>query len=351
MVVHGGGKRHQHAADTGGAQLCKRGSPGTAHHQIGPRIGRSHVGDKGFDAGVDAGLCIRHLGFGAQLFAALMANLDIRMTECGQRCRHRLIQHARALASAQHQDAYRAGATDQTVSRRRQCSDFCTHWVAYRFFASKAARKAGQHAARETRQHLVCHARCAILFVHQQRRTEQARSQPARTGSKAAKTDHRTRLALAQHKACGAHCAHYPQRRAEQLHHAFAAQAGDGQRIDRNVVLRHQAGFHRAIGTQPGHRHAARAQHLGYGQSRENMPTGAAGQNHHRLNPRRWMCGRLREMRINAHAILPNVGSTRGCMRLVPRRMADAGATWAATGAAAGAGAAAVSRCGLRAGA
>ncbi len=256
-----------------------------------------------------------------------MAQLDLRVTQCSQRCRHRLVQHTRALAAAQHQHAYRAGAAHQAIGRRRQCSDFCTHRVAYRFFASKAARKPGQHAARETRQHLVGHAGGAILFVHQQWRTEQARSQAARAGRKAAKADHRTRTALAQHEAGSAHRAHHPHRRTEQLHHALAAQAADGQRIDRNIVLWHQAGFHGAIGAQPGHRHAARAQHLGHGQAREDVPAGAASQNHDRPHHRRRRCGHLRGMGRNAHAILPKVGSTRGCMRLVPRRMADAGAT------------------------
>lgn len=256
-----------------------------------------------------------------------MAHVDLRMAECDQRCRQRLIQHARALAASQHQHAYRAGATHQTIGRRRQCGDFCAHRVAHRFFAREAARKTGQHAARETRQHLVGHAGCAILFVHQQWRTEQARGQAARAGRKAAKADHCARLALAQHDAGSAHRAHHPHRRTEQLHHAFAAQAADGQRIDRNIVLRHQAGFHGALGTQPGHRHAARTQHLGHGQAREDVPAGAAGQNHDRPRQRRRLCRRLRDIRRNAHAILPNVGSTRGCMRLVPRRMADAGAT------------------------
>lgn len=256
-----------------------------------------------------------------------MTHLDIRATQCSQRCGHRLIQHARALATTQHQHAYRAGATDQTIGRHRQRSDFCAYRVAHRFFAIKAARETGQHAARETRQHLVGHARGAILFVHQQWRTEQARGQAARAGCKAAKADHRTRLALAQHEAGGAHRAHHPHRRTEQLHHALAAQAADGQRIDGNLVLRHQAGFHRAIGAQPGHRHAACAQHLGHGQAREDVPAGAASQDHDRPQHRRRLCGRLRGTRRNAHAILPNVGSTRGCMRLVPRRMADAGAT------------------------
>lgn len=67
MIVDGGGKRHQHAADTGGAQFGQGGRAGAAYHQICPGIGSGHVGNEGFDAGVDACLCIGRFGFGAQL--------------------------------------------------------------------------------------------------------------------------------------------------------------------------------------------------------------------------------------------------------------------------------------------
>src|SRR5690606_27434003 len=103
---------------------------------------------------------------------------------------------------------------------------------------------------------------------------------------------------------------------------ALPTQTGNGQRVDLNVVLRHQPGFHRPLGAQPGHWNPALAQHLGHGQAREDVTTGSAGHDHHRT------CV-LRFVRETHQAILPKVGSTRCCMRLLPRAAPDciAGAT------------------------
>ena len=83
-------------------------------------------------------------------------------------------------------------------------------------------------------------------------------------------------------------------------------------------MLRHQPRFHCAVGAQPRHWNAARAQRFGYRQRGEDMPAGAAGQDHH------W---RLRrgDAIARAHAILSKIGSTRDFRRLVPRTGAGGG--------------------------
>ena len=50
VVVDRQRERHQHAADAGGAQFGQRQRAGAAHDEVGPGIGRRHVGDEGLDA-------------------------------------------------------------------------------------------------------------------------------------------------------------------------------------------------------------------------------------------------------------------------------------------------------------
>ncbi len=318
MVVDRGGERHQHAADADRAQLGQGRGAGAAHDQVGPGVGGGHVADEGFDAGGDAGLGIGLGRLVAQFLAALVAHVELR-AERGQRARQRLVQGARALAAAEHQQAHRAVARGEALRRRRQRGDLGAHRIAHRFLArGEAARESGQHAPCDARQHLVGQARGAVLFVHQQRQFQQARGDATRAGRETAEADHRARRAPAQHEAGGTDRAHDPQRRAEQRQRALAAQPADLDGVDLDAVLRHQLRFHAPGRAQPHHRHAARAQHLGHRQRREDVPAGAAGQDHHRARRSVGHSG-AGHRHGHTHPSLPKVGSTRGCMRLVPR--------------------------------
>ncbi|KAG1605585.1 hypothetical protein G6F46_013645 [Rhizopus delemar] len=167
--------------------------------------------------------------------------------------------------------------------------------------------------------------------MHDQRQAVQARGHATRAGGEATEGHHRTRLALADDHAGRAQRAHQPPWRRQQGQLALATQAGDRQRVDGDVVLRHQAGFHRTVGAHPGDRHATLAQHAGNGQAGEDVATGTTGQDHHRA------CSVVG----CAHDSLPKVGSTRDCRRLVPRAAFAVAAatgsaligTWAAAGA------------------
>ncbi|MNI51711.1 hypothetical protein D3C73_1064500 [compost metagenome] len=268
-----------------------------------------------------------------QLLATLVTHHHRHLrTDCGQCLRHATVEGACALAAAQHQQAQRTAAISQPLFRRRDGGDFSAHRVAHELLAcSEGSRETRQQAARVARQDAVGQARRAVLFVHDQRQAVQARGHAAGAGSEATEGDHRTRLAVTDDQAGGTQRAHQTPRRSQQGQLALATQTGDGQRIDVDVVLRNQTGFHCASGAHPGDRHATRAQHAGHGQAREDMPAGTTGQDHHRPGV----------VLDGAHPSLPKVGSTRDCRRLVPRTAAGSAAagsaaigTFFATGAA-----------------
>jgi hypothetical protein len=180
--------------------------------------------------------------------------------------------------------------------------------------------KPGEDAARELRQHAVGHARCAVLLMHDQRNAGEPRGEAARARGEAAKAHHRARLPLAQGLARGIHRAEQLERRGEQRRDALAAHATHRDGVDRDAVLRNQAGFHAAFAAEPEHGNVARTQRLRDGEAGEDVPARAAGEDHHRMQVGvgGGACG--------AHAVLPkafsNTGSTRWRRRLVPRASA-----------------------------
>ena len=247
-----------------------------------------------------------------------MAHLDIRTLQLAQRLRQRFIECACALAAAQHQQAQPGIAAGEAFPRRCDAGDHTAHGIAHHdFLARKSIRKTGQHAAREGGQHAVGHARRAILLMHQQRNAGDDRGDAARARREATEAHHRAGTVPAQHFGGRTDGGQHPQRCAQQRTDALAAQTGDGDGVDGDIVLRHQPRLHAAVRAQPHHRDSARAQRSRDRKARENMSTRTAGEDHHRRSDR--ACRHLGSS--SAHARLPNVGSTRSRRRLVPRRV------------------------------
>ena len=308
-------KRHQHAADADRAQFGQRQRTRATHDQIGPRVRLRHVGDEGLDARLHQGIGIGAHRIGMQGFATLVQHVEFDFTaQCGDRLRHGGVQGARALTAPKHQHAQWTGTRCEACIGRIDRSDFGAHRIADPLLAALDERvgEPGQQANGHPGKYAIGHARCAVLLMHQQWRAGHARRQPTRASSEAAKAHHGARLTRMDQRDGASHGAGHLERGEQQCLQTFATHAADRQRVEVNAVRRYQSRFHGAIGAEPCHRHAPRAQGMRHRKSGENMPTRAAGEDHHRTQ--------VGSDRHRArHGPRPNVGSTRECRRLVPR--------------------------------
>ena len=105
----------------------------------------------------------------------------------------------------------------------------------------------------------------------------QPRHQAAGKADVAAQPDDDIGLDAPHHRARLPKRPRQPQRQAQQRHHAFAAHAREINRLQRKTVRGDDARLHAGRCAQPVDAPAARAQLLGHGQTRKDMPTGATG--------------------------------------------------------------------------
>lgn len=194
--------------------------------------------------------------------------------------RNCLIQHARALTSANHQHADRAFAPLQPLRRQRQRQHVGAHRVAHHLGVRERAREGLHHFGGDARQPAVGQAGDAVLLVQHHRDAALPSRQAAGAGNVTAHPQHHIRLIAAHDGFRLAHRLPDPQRRSQLGLQAFAAQAGDADKINLDPVLRHQIGFHSVCGSEPAHLPALRHQMMRDRQPREHVPAGTACHHH-----------------------------------------------------------------------
>src|SRR5690606_24318104 len=103
------------------------------------------------------------------------------------------VQARRALAATEDEQAQRTGALREALRGRRQRGDLAPHWIA----DALCARPRGEtrwerfeHAARESRQHPIRHARYGVLLVNHERPAREPRGNAAGPRYESARAEH-----------------------------------------------------------------------------------------------------------------------------------------------------------------
>ena len=327
MIIDRVREGHQHAAKPRGRQLGKRERPRAADRQIGPGVGGSHVLDERLDFNMELARRTADAGVGrARLLdharAALVPHREFD-TEAGKHGGQLRVQAAGALAAAQHehaQGAFAALPAQLGCGHRRNRG---AHRIADRarlHAVRKCIVETTQHTSGEPRQHTIGHARHPVLFVHEQRSTQQEGGDAARTSRIAPQAEHAARAQTTQHAQRLEHRTQQQERRLQQAHRALAAQRADPHGVQLNAGGRHQARFQSAFGAEPDDRHVALAQHGGHFQPGEDVPAGSACHDQHRPH----------------HATSPSTGSMRKRPLRLGRRTGGAIASGSSSSSASG---------------
>ena len=166
---------------------------GAADHQVGPGVGRGHVGDEGLDATRRRRPRRRRAAASSRmLLAALVAHFErdarraARPAPCGTAALSArapwLPPSTSRRSGAVAAGEALAGGGSAAISARTGLPTVSSATP------GKLSGKPRQHAPREPRQHAVGHARRAVLFVHDQRPAQQ----PARPARRARRRNRRS---------------------------------------------------------------------------------------------------------------------------------------------------------------
>jgi hypothetical protein len=203
VIVHRGGKRHQHGRQGRGGELRHGQRAGAADEQLRPAVGLGHVIDERLDPRLHACLAIGALGHLEGGPTGLVAHLeDLPGPEQRQRARHGLVERARALAAAKHQQAQR-GAIAVTLVGRGQPEQRLAHGIADHAYTDtrwEGTFEGAEHLVGDARQPAVGQAGHGILLVDDQRA-------PARAMPRSRRARRRTRPCPARRAgAAGGEC-------------------------------------------------------------------------------------------------------------------------------------------------
>ncbi|MNY10502.1 hypothetical protein D3C86_1434870 [compost metagenome] len=285
MVVHRVRKRHEQGRHTGGGHFGNRHRACAADDQVGVGIGRRHVVDERHGVARHAGCGV----VGAQRVDLLGTGLmpHHRALALGQQrdgLRHHVVQRRRAQAAAHHQHPQRAGAMVVARLGRRQARQLLAHRVAGPFAVRQRVRERAEHPVGHLGQHLVGQAGNRVLLVQHQRAAQQRRHHAGREGDVAAHAQHHVRAHPAQRADALPERAQQVQRQQQLGDQPLAAQPAELDEFHRDVVLRHQRGFHAGTVAEPDHAPAGVAQCMRDRQPREHVAPGAAS--HHEQRAR-----------------------------------------------------------------
>ncbi|SOY49839.1 hypothetical protein CBM2585_A160381 [Cupriavidus taiwanensis] len=285
VIIHRVRERHEQRRHARRGHFRHRHRAGAADHQVGVGIGPRHVVDE------RQGLRRhpRRRVVGAQRVDLLGAGLvrhhrALALRQQRDGLRHHVIQRRGAQAAAHHQDAQRAGAVVVARLGRIQVRQFLAHRVTGPFAAGQRVRECAQHAVGHLRQYLVGQAGDRILLVQHQRPSQQRGHHAGRESDIAAHAQHHARTHPPQRGDALPERAQQVQRQQELGHQSLAAQPAELDELHRNVVLRHQRGFHAGAVAQPDDVPALLAQRMRDRQPGEYMSPGAAG--HHEQGAR-----------------------------------------------------------------
>ncbi|CAD5370523.1 hypothetical protein RA210_U130011 [Rubrivivax sp. A210] len=275
-------QRHQQGRHASRAQLAHGDGAGAADHHIALGQAARHVVDEGQHLGGDAfaGIGLAHRrGLGA---AALVHDLQaLARRQQRQRGRQGLVEHLGAQAAAHHQQAQRAAAAGPARIRFSQSLDLGAHRVAgddgilglLRGDTGKAEGDAVGH-----RQQTLVGQQQRRIGIHQQQRLVQQRGhQPARKADIAAHAQHRVRAAAAQDLQTIPEGLEQAQAAGGRVQQALAAQAAEGDGVQRDAAPGHELVLHAVARAQPADGPAAARHLLGDGQAGDDVPTRSRG--------------------------------------------------------------------------
>jgi hypothetical protein len=283
MVVDRGRERHDERGDARRGELRDRERTRTADHDIGLRVGAGDVVDERLDARRDAGARVGLARGVDAALAGLMAHLEEARRQRRERRGNGGVELGRALAAAHHEQPQRAAACAVADLRRRQRPELGAHRVADGARATgggEAVREGLEHRVGESREHTVGEARDGVLLVDHERPAQQPGGEPARSGHITAETHHHRRTLAAHRRDRLPQGTQQRERRAQQRHHALAAQTADADPFHRDAGGGHEARLDAGAGAEPYDLAGARTQARGERERREDVPAGAARHDH-----------------------------------------------------------------------
>ena len=195
------------------------------------------------------------------------------------------IQDPGPLAAAKNQDAQGSGARSEPGPGRIKTEQLPANRIAG-LDAGPAGRqcagKGQQDAAGKKRQQPVCVTGHRVLFMDQQRHAGKPGRQAAGRGNEAAHAERHAGPDAPEDEQGLKHGAANGERRQQPDQESAPAQAGYRHPFHRDARRRFDARLEASAAAQPDHANAPVAQGLGNRQRRENVPSCAAGHDHHR---------------------------------------------------------------------
>ncbi len=274
------------ARDAGGCKLRDRHRTAAAKHDVGLGVAGGDLVDERDALGGDAGGGVRCAQRVDVLFARLVddARAHVRRHE-RERRRHAFVQPGCAEASAHDQQPQRTAAPGKAHFRRRHARDRVAQRIAdpldfRRMPTRERLGKADEDPIRTVGENTIRKARDRVGFVQHERARRRHTHQRAGERCKAAEAQHDVRRPPPDDLEALAAGGEQRERSEHELAQSFAADAGEGDTLEGDAVLRDELRFHPALRPDPEHAPVAGGELRGDGEPGEDVAAGAAGGDH-----------------------------------------------------------------------